>query len=52
MRVGKGIGMGFLQLPCLTWSLGYSSSVSSIICDKNSSIERHRHCAGGCKRRL
>ena len=38
----KGLGWGFLQLPCLTWSLGYSSSVSSIICDKNSSIERHR----------
>ena len=34
------MGWGFLQLPCLTWSLGNSSSVSSIICDKNSSMER------------
>ena len=36
------MGWVFLQLPCLTWSLGNSSSVSSIICDKNSSMERRR----------
>ena len=34
--------MGVLRLPCLTSSLGYSSSVSSATCDKNSSMERRR----------
>ena len=38
----KGLGWGFLRLPCLTCSLGYSSSVSSISCDENSSIERRK----------
>ena len=38
----KGLGWGFLRLPCLTWSLGNSSSVSSITCDKNTSIARHK----------
>ena len=38
----KGLGWGFLRLPCLICSLGYSSSVSSISCDENSSIERRK----------
>ena len=38
----KGLGWGFLRLPCLTWSLGNSSSVSSITCDNNTSIARHK----------
>eukprot|EP00966_Prymnesium_polylepis_P139336 3219666-Prymnesium_polylepis.1 len=38
----NGLGWGFLRLPCLAWSLGYTSSVSSITCDKNSSKERRR----------
>ena len=36
------MGWVLLRLPCPTWSLGYSSSVSSITCDKNSSKERRR----------
>ena len=39
---GKGLEWGFLRLPLLTWSLGYSSSFISSTCDKNSSIERHK----------
>eukprot|EP00966_Prymnesium_polylepis_P082362 1907200-Prymnesium_polylepis.1 len=38
----KGLGWGVLRLPCLTCSLGYSSSVSSISCDETSSIERRK----------